>query len=194
MIESIAQRVEAYFNLFPNLNYEQAHGLCPELTVENFRMIKSRMKKKQGQDDQNKNNNNKKNKKSKDSTSKNGKVNFHDQPNKIEKLTATSIEKLILDMLNRKSSIPESQIRIAVDFMVKVKKVPEGDDLLIDAKFLNLIGTDEGVEYEPGDMVKVGFDFEEFKKEAMKVYEGDGVTTETLKEEEDDNDNIVKLS
>lgn len=88
---------------------------------------------------------------------------------KIKKLSPATIEKIILDMLNKKSSIPESQIRIAVDFMVKMKGKGEDDDLIIDAKYLKLSESEEGVEYEPGDKVKVEWNMDEFLREGVQT-------------------------
>ena len=167
MSESIAQKVEKYFEVFPNLTFDQVVGFVPGLTIENFRMIKSRYNKKIDQDDQKENNNNIKN-----YTNKNVKSEFHDQK-KIKKLNANTTEKLILDMLNKKSTIPESQIRIAVDFMVKVKRnEKEGDELLIDAKYLKLAESEEGVEHQPDDKVEVELVMEEFLKEGLDARNG----------------------
>lgn len=44
MSETIADQVREYFKRFPNLTFEQVEGFIPGLTIENFRMIKSRLK------------------------------------------------------------------------------------------------------------------------------------------------------
>lgn len=176
MVENIADQVREYFKVFPNCEFEQVEGFIEGLTIENFRMIKSRYKKKMNQDYDIENNNNKNN--TNYYTIKNVKANFHEQPNKIAKLNSNTIEKLILDMLNNKSSIPESQIRIAVDFMVKVKKnLGEGKDLLIDAKYL--IPTIPG-DHQPGDMVEVDLNMEELLKDGRAIKEHGSIIDEAI--------------
>jgi len=44
-----------------------------------------------------------------------------DSSDEITSLTPESIEKLIKDKLNRKSNIPDTQIRMALDFLIKLK-------------------------------------------------------------------------
>ncbi len=110
-------------------------------------------------------------KKSNNYTKNNVKSEFQDQSKKIiKKLTIDSTEKLIIDMLNKKSDIPESQIRIAVDFMVKLKKFEgDEDDFSIDSKYLKLVGTEESEEVEinphgSDDMIAVELNMEQFLK------------------------------
>ncbi|KKL17380.1 hypothetical protein LCGC14_2486160, partial [marine sediment metagenome] len=164
-IETIADKVREYFKVFPNLTFEQVEGFIPGLTIENFRMIKSRYKKKNGQEDGIKNNHNTNN-----YTEKNLKPYFQEQPKNIKELSINGVEKLIINMLNNKSSIPESQIRIAVDFMVKLKGgKAEGDDLEIDAKYLRLADSEENTDPQPGDIIKVDLDMEAFRKQGLSL-------------------------
>ena len=49
-----------------------------------------------------------------------------DSSDEITSLTPESIEKLIKDKLNRKSNIPDIQIRMALDYLIKLKITDEG--------------------------------------------------------------------
>ncbi len=152
-----------------DITFEQACERFPGISRENFDLIRYEyrrdvlgLKPKTKPKTKEKSNN---------YTKKNVKSEFQDLPNKIEKLTIANTEKLILDMLNKKSSIPESQIRIAVDFMVKLKNA-KGDDedpFYIDSKFLKLVGSEESEEieldpHESDDMIDVEIDMEYLRK------------------------------
>ncbi len=155
----------------PEISFEEASERFPGLTRTNFDLIRyeyrrdvlgiktkiiSKIKKK-----------------SKKNIESGVKSNFHEQKKikKIRKLTPDTTEKLILDMLNKESSIPESQIRIAVDFMVKVKRNEVEDDFMIDAKYLKLAESEEGIEHQLGDIVKAELNMDEFQKAEMDIKE-----------------------
>lgn len=53
------------------------------------------------------------------------KSNDTESPGEITSLTPDSVEKLIKDKLNNKSNIPDTQIRMALDYLIKLKITDE---------------------------------------------------------------------
>ncbi len=68
-------------------------------------------------------------------------INSDTDPNeKIASLTPDSVEKLIIDKLNNKSTIPDAHIRMALDHVIKLKITSDEVDENIDMEALKQIG------------------------------------------------------
>jgi len=166
---SFKERLSKELEINYEISFEEATKRFPGLTRDNFDLIRYEYRRDvlgiKTKKISKKNKKTPEKEKSNNYTENGLNTKFREQSDKIKTLNAYTTEKLILDMLNNKSSIPESQIRIAVDFMVKIKgNLGDQTNLKIDAKYLKLAKYEEGIDYQPGDMVDVDLDMDEFAK------------------------------